>query len=139
MEKSETKHTVSQEKLVDEALKTAGKFYLDDSKRNAAGCVGAALITRSGKLYTGICVEMVCAMGFCAETAAVAEMLKDRETEVAMIVAVKHNGNIIPPCGKCREMLFQVDRRNLETEVIIGKNETKRLKELLTDLWVDKV
>ena len=41
-----------------------------------AGGVAAAIMSGSGRVYTGVCVDTQCGMGFCAEHAAVAEMLK---------------------------------------------------------------
>ncbi|CUO22799.1 Cytidine deaminase [Turicibacter sanguinis] len=40
-----------------------------------AGSVAAALLTNSGQIYTGICIETKCSMGFCAEHAAAAAMI----------------------------------------------------------------
>src|SRR4051794_26476467 len=53
-----------------------------------SGDVGAALLSTSGTLYTGVSVDLDCGIGFCAEHAAIAEMLKARESEVRVIVAV---------------------------------------------------
>lgn len=128
----------TKQKLINEAKNVSGRILLNDDERNAIGAVGAALITKDGNLYTGICMEMVCGMGFCAETAALAEMIKNRETQIEMIVAAKHDGKIIPPCGRCREMLYQLDHRNLDTKIIIGEMEIKTLDELLPERWTDK-
>ncbi len=125
--------------LISEAKKVAGQIDLNGYEGNDAGSVGAALLTKDGNIYTGICLVLACGLGFCAEASAVAEMLKNRETEIAMIVAVTDEGKIIPPCGRCRELLVQVSRSNLNTEVIIGEGEIKRLSELLPNTWVDKV
>ena len=76
-----------------------------------SGDVAAALVTGSGTLYTGVCIDLECGIGFCAEHAAVAEMLKVRESVVRMIVAVNCEGTVLPPCGRCRELLWQVDPR----------------------------
>lgn len=37
-----------------------------------AGGVGAALLSESGRIYTGVCIDTACSMGFCAEHAAAA-------------------------------------------------------------------
>jgi cytidine deaminase len=71
--------------------------------------VGAALLRTSGTLDTGVSVDLECGIGFCAEHAAVAEMLKPRESEVRVIVAVNSEKEVLPPCGRCRELLWQVD------------------------------
>ena len=100
-----------------------------------AGTVAAALRTRSGRIYTGICIDTACSMGFCAEHAAVAEMLKSHEAEVETIVAVSEDVGIIAPCGRCRELLWQLHPSNRATRVIISPNRTVTLAELLPEPW----
>ena len=95
-----------------------------------AGGVAAALITRAGHVYTGICVDTACSLGFCAEHAAIAEMLKARESEIETIVAVAASG-IYPPCGRCRELMRLVNPANSTTRVVIGDGTVLRLSELL--------
>lgn len=99
----------------------------------AADCggVGCALIAKSGKIFTGICLDCTSGIGFCAEHAAVAEMLKNKESEIRAIVAVDWDGKILPPCGRCRELLQQVNRKNLRTEVFVAKNKSVKLNDLL--------
>jgi cytidine deaminase len=96
-----------------------------------SGEVGAALVTASGALYTGVCVDLACGIGFCAEHAAIAEMLKARESEVRTIVAVNAEGSVLPPCGRCRELLWQIDSRNARTWVVLGEGEGAQLADLL--------
>jgi cytidine deaminase len=115
--------------LVETAAKLAGEFRT--SEDCVAGSVAAALVTAAGHLYTGICIDTACSLGFCAEHAAVAEMLKARESEVAIIVAVNKTGKILAPCGRCRELLWQVDPRNAKTRVILGAGRFAPLAELL--------
>jgi cytidine deaminase len=99
------------------------------------GYVGAALITDQGNVYTGINMELFCGIGFCAEHSAVAEMLKNGETKIRKIVATTAKGNLLPPCGRCREMMYQVDESNLDTMVIMGSEGKKLLRELLPHNW----
>ncbi len=108
-------------------------FSLSESDLTA-GAVSAALLTEDGNVYTGVCVDLACGIGFCAEHAAVAEMLKNRETVVRKMVAVNERG-ILPPCGRCRELLAQVDRRNFSCEVILP-GEGRTLGDLLPDHWI---
>jgi cytidine deaminase len=121
--------------LIAEARRFVGEFELIKPSLKAGG-VAAALVTASGRVYTGICVELACGIGFCAEHAAVAEMLKTRETQVARIVAVNKD-RVVAPCGRCREMLIQVDRRNLDCEVLLPDGATARLRELLPNAWLE--
>ena len=100
----------------------------------AVGGVAAAVLSRSGRVYTGVCIDTACSMGFCAEHAAVAEMLKAREAEIASVVAVTAAG-IIAPCGRCRELMWQVHPSNRDTRVIVSANRSVRLAELLPEPW----
>jgi len=114
------------------ARKVQGNFYLDEGF--SAGYVAAALRTVDGNIYTGICIDLACGIGFCAEHSAIAEMLKNRETQIAIIVAVSED-SILPPCGRCRELMLQIDRRNRHTEVVIDENNTIILGDLLPHRW----
>jgi cytidine deaminase len=45
------------------------------SESAEAGGVGAAILSESGNVYTGVCIDTACSMGFCAEHAAAAAMI----------------------------------------------------------------
>ena len=96
-----------------------------------AGTVGAVIVSSSGKTYTGICLDFACSLGFCAEHAAVAEMLKGGESEIALVVAVTHKGEVLPPCGRCREIMWQLNKGNKGAMVVLGEDEARTLEELL--------
>jgi cytidine deaminase len=115
--------------LITTASKLAKRFKPSDDC--TSGDVAAALVTAAGHVYTGICIDTACSLGFCAEHAAIADMLKARESEIQMIVAIDGAGAIIAPCGRCRELIWQVDSRNRATQVIIGREETVPLERLL--------
>ena len=82
--------------------------------------VGSAILTPDGQVFTGLCIDLPCGMGFCAEHAAAAEMLKHGKSRIACVVAVSAHGVILPPCGRCREFMIQIDRGNRAAEVIVG-------------------
>jgi cytidine deaminase len=115
--------------LIATASELARRFKPSDDC--TSGDVAAALLTESGNVYTGVCVDTACSLGFCAEHAAIAEMLKRRESTIRIIVAVDRTGAIGAPCGRCRELIWQVDPRNAATQVILAPDETVRLAELL--------
>ena len=122
----------------DRELIAAAAALVGDYRPSAdccAGGVGAALRGRSGRIYTGICIDTACSMGFCAEHAAVAEMLKAREAEVVTMVAVTASEGIIAPCGRCRELVWQIHPANHATRVILGPGEVMTLAELLPRHW----
>ena len=72
------------------------------SQEAEAGGVGAALLTESGTVYRGVCIDTACSMGFCAEHAAAAAMVTAGENYVVKMIAVNWDGRILPPCGRCR-------------------------------------
>jgi cytidine deaminase len=100
-----------------------------------AGGVGAALLTAGGAVYTGVCIDTACSMGFCAEHAAAAAMITAGESHVLRMVAVNWNGGILPPCGRCREFVSQLDDGNLDAEVLVAPGVVVRLRELLPFDW----
>ena len=100
------------------------------------GDVASTLLTDSGAAYSGVCIDTGSGTGFCAEHAAIAAMVTAGEYRIARIVAVWRDPesgalHVLPPCGRCREFIRQIDPANLETEVVLGRNEVRRLKELL--------
>ncbi len=121
--------------LIEQAQRLVGEFTLIKPTLTA-GAVGAALLTDAGNLYTGINLDLACGIGFCAEHSAVAEMLKQRETVVRRIVAVDRD-RIVAPCGRCRELLVQLDRRNLDCVVLLPDGVTATLRELMPNAWLE--
>lgn len=99
------------------------------------GNVGSALVTATGRVFSGVCIDTGSGTGFCAEHAAIAAMVTAREYRIAKIVAVWRDDEgawyVLPPCGRCREFIRQIDPANLETAVILGRGETALLRDLL--------
>ena len=102
-----------------------------------AGGVGAAILTDRGNVYTGVCIDTACSMGFCAEHAAVAAMITAGESRVLKMIAVGYKGNIMPPCGRCREFISQMHEKNLDTEVMVKEDVVVIMRELLPYDWRD--
>jgi cytidine deaminase len=99
------------------------------------GEVSAALLTARGNVYVGVSISAACGVGFCAEHSAVATMVTQGESRVEKLVAISSDGKFLPPCGRCRELLFQIDWANLDADVILGPERTVRLRELLPERW----
>ncbi len=102
------------------------------------GDVGCALVTDNGNIYLGVCIDTSSGMGFCAEHSAIAAMVTHGEHIIKKIVAVTENGVCVAPCGRCREFMHQIHEDNLDTEVIVGKNKSIKLKKLLPYRWDEK-
>jgi len=125
--------SINAEQLIEEARNVLGEYTLSHPDFSAAS-VGAALLTTKGNLYTGVNIDVACGIGFCAEHSAIAEMLKNRETQIEMIVAVNEEG-ILSPCGRCRELMFQINNENIHTKVYLSKEKYVTLDELLPIRW----
>ena len=119
--------------LYKEAYKVSKRRRL--SKLAGCGGVGSALITGKGNIFTGICIDAACSLGFCAEHSAITEMLKSGESVIKEIVAVTDKKKILPACGRCRELILQINPKNINTLVHISSTERKTIKELLPEPW----
>ena len=72
------------------------------------GQVAAAILSSSGRIYTGVCVDTCSTLGICAERNAIFNMLTCGETEIEKVLAVMPNGKCGAPCGACRELMVQI-------------------------------
>lgn len=90
------------EKLVSESIKAQGNAYAPYSNLK----VGAALLTKSGKIYTGCNVENKSfGATICAERSAVSKAISEGETDFSVIAITSSANGIIAPCGICRQVL----------------------------------
>ncbi len=94
-----------------------------------------AILTESGAVYTGVCIDTACSMGFCAEHAAAAAMITAGENRVLKMVAVNWDGHILPPCGRCREFISQLHDDNRAAEVLVDAGVVVTLRDLLPYDW----
>lgn len=100
------------------------------------GDVASTLVTDRGTAYHGVCIDTPSGTGFCAEHSAIAAMVTAGESAIAKIVAVwrdERDGRlyVLPPCGRCRQFIRQIDEANLESDVVLGKDKVVKLKDLL--------
>src|SRR3954454_23409614 len=99
------------------------------------GDVASVLVTDAGNEYGGVCIDTASGTGFCAEHAAVASMVTAREYRISRIVAVWRDEDgqlfVLPPCGRCREFIRQVDPANLDARVVLPGGRSAPLRDLL--------
>lgn len=98
------------------------------------GDVGAAVEAEDGQVFTGACIGGH--LSVCAELGAVSQLVASTAPTITRIVAVWRDPadgalHIIPPCGRCRELLRVISQRNLEATVILGPGHTTTLRDLL--------
>ncbi len=52
-----------------------------------AGCVSSAVLSSSGKIYTGVCIDTCSTLGICAERNAIFNMITSGGNEIAKVLA----------------------------------------------------
>ncbi len=102
-----------------------------------AGGVAAAILTRNGNIYLGVCIDTASTLGMCAERNAIANMITNGESRIEKVVAVMPDGRVGSPCGACREYMMQLDKDSGDIEILLDleSRRTIRLKELIPDWW----
>ena len=132
---------MSIEKLIKEAAQLVNPNTIYNAEMGSVACI---LITDKNTIFKGVCIDTISGMGFCAEHTAISQMITQGEYKIKMIVAVKkdENGNvfILAPCGRCREFMYQINKENIDTDIVLGKNKIVKLLELLPFIdWQQKL
>ena len=102
-----------------------------------AGGVAAAILTKSGNIYVGVCIDTASTLGMCAERNAIANMITNGESKIDKVVAVMSDGSLGAPCGACREYMMQLDKDSGEIEILLDLESQKsiKLKQLIPNWW----
>lgn len=104
-----------------------------------AGGVGAAILSESGNIYTGVCVDTCSTLGICAERNAIFNMLTNGEDRISKVVAVMDDGSVGAPCGACREMMVQLMPKAYHNIEILMDHQTGKIStlgELTPEWWI---
>ena len=104
-----------------------------------AGGVAAAILSSSGKIYTGVCVGTCSTLGICAERNAIFNMITNGEQEIERVLAIMSNGKSGPPCGACRELMVQLmpgRYQNIQVLIDLETEEIVTLDELTPKWWI---
>lgn len=104
-----------------------------------AGGVAAAILSSSGKIYTGVCVDTCATLGICAERNAIFNMITNGEQEIRKVLAIMPDGKSGAPCGACRELMVQLMPNSYqEIEVLMDfkAEEIVTLGELTPKWWI---
>ena len=122
--------------LVSELISSAATFVRPHRVGDRLlGDVAATLVTESGQRFSGVCIDTGSGTGFCAEHAAIAAMVTAGQYRITAIVAVWRDDEdrlyVLPPCGRCREFIRQIDPANLDTVVVLSGKRTAVLRDLL--------
>ena len=110
------------QKLIQSAATVREKAYAPYSKY----AVGAAILTKSGRIYTGINIENAAYPdSICAERVALFKAVSEGERQFEAIAVVTSNGGT--PCGSCRQVLSEF---SLDMKVLIADQERRLLSEI---------
>ena len=104
-----------------------------------AGGVAAAVLSGSGKIYTGVCIDTCSTLGICAERNAIFNMVTCGEQEIKRVLAIRPDGKSGAPCGACRELMVQLMPEGYKDIEVLMDYESKRivtLGELTPEWWI---
>ena len=104
-----------------------------------AGGVAAAVLSLSGRIYTGVCIDTCSTLGICAERNAIFNMITNGEQNIKKVLAIMPNGKTGAPCGACRELMVQLMPDNYQEIEILLDFETEKvitLGELTPEWWI---
>lgn len=98
--------------------------------------VGAAALTTTGELVSGCNVENASyGLGLCAECSLVSELTMKQAGKLVAFTCVDKNGNLLMPCGRCRQLLFEHSADDMVLETTSG---IKTIAEVLPDAFGPK-
>lgn len=128
---------INEKQLITAAINARKSAYTPYSKFK----VGAALLTKDGKIYTGCNIECASYSGAnCAERTALFKAVSDGHSEFKAIAVVGGKSNLedsfndyCPPCGICRQVLREFCDPN-EFQIIIAKSADEYKTFLFKDI-----
>lgn len=103
------------------------------------GEVAAAVCSKSGNIYTGVCIDTCSTLGICAERNAIFNMITHGEQEIAKVLCILPDGSSGAPCGACRELMVQLmagHYQDIEILLDYPTGKTITLGEITPHWWI---
>jgi len=103
------------------------------------GEVSAAVRSKSGKIYTGVCIDTCSTLGICAERNAIFNMITCGEQEIDKVLCILPDGSNGAPCGACRELMVQLmagKYQDVEILLDYAEGRTVTLGEITPEWWI---
>lgn len=125
-----------------EEMHDAAKTVLNPrriSEYVTAGEVSAAVLSKSGKIYTGVCIDTCSTLGICAERNSIFNMITNGEQEIDKVLCIPPVEGRGAPCGACRELMVQLmpdTYKDIEIMIDYKNNVVMKLGELTPEWWI---
>jgi RimJ/RimL family protein N-acetyltransferase len=103
------------------------------------GEVSAAILSKSGRIYTGVCIDTCSTLGICAERNAIFNMITNGEQEIDKVIALLPDGSSGAPCGACRELMVQLmpgKYKDIEIMMDYDRERVITLGEITPEWWI---
>lgn len=104
-----------------------------------AGGVAASILSSSGRIYTGVCIDTCSTLGICAERNAIFNMITNGECIIRKVIAIMPDGKAGAPCGACRELMVQLmpgTYREIEIMMDYETGKVVTLGSLTPEWWI---
>ena len=103
------------------------------------GEVSAAILSKSGNIYTGVCIDTCSTLGICAERNAIFNMITNGEQEIDKVLAMLPDGRTGAPCGACRELMVQLmpnSYKDIEIMLDYENEKVIKLGDITPEWWI---
>lgn len=125
------------EEMYEAAKAVLGEKVISDYV--TAGGVSAAVLSKTGKIYTGVCIDTCSTLGICAERNAIFNMITNGEYEIDKVLCIPPFEGKGAPCGACRELMVQLmpeKYKDIEIMMDYSKGKIMTLGELTPEWWI---
>ncbi|MDE6034334.1 MAG: cytidine deaminase [Ruminococcus sp.] len=105
----------------------------------SGGEVSASILSASGRIYTGVCIDTCSTLGICAERNAIFNMITHGEHKIDKVLAIMPDGKTGTPCGACRELMVQLmpdSYKNIEIMLDYESRKTIKLGDITPEWWL---
>ena len=98
------------------------------------------MLSKSGRIYTGVCIDTCSTLGICAERNAIFNMITNGEYEIDRVLCIPPVDGKGAPCGACRELMVQLmptSYKDIEIMLDYRTGKTITLGEITPEWWID--
>ena len=106
------------------------------------GEVVAAILSESGKIYTGVCIDTCSTLGICADRNAIFNMITNGVQKIKKVIAILPDGSSGAPCGACRKLMVPLmpgNHKDIEIMMDYKSGRIVRMGELTPEWWIKQI